>query len=266
MRRLLAVAPNPAALVAGADQHGENALHQALLERRANMELVSLLVAACPAAAAANDGFGYTPFHWAASHGHVDAVRLLFAAVPEAALVTGTDRWKGRLPLHVAAGNGRAAVLQVLLEAAPLTAAAEDERGLTPLDVCCMAVEPWSCRRDSTARLLVAAPGQQPARLLQSLRKGRPATLPLFADVATRHPLSPADWHLIPSPCPSLATALPAVLQRSPAEAALLVARLPAAEQRRLCTAALCLHRAQALAGVELPLPLVWRILTTCLV
>ncbi|PRW33130.1 ankyrin repeat PH and SEC7 domain containing [Chlorella sorokiniana] len=59
--------------------------------------------------------------------------------------------------------------------------------------------------------------------------------------------------------------ALPAVLQRSEAEAALLVARLPEPERRRLHTAALCLHRAEIRSQVWLPQPLVWRILAACL-
>ena len=101
--------------------------------------------------------------------------------------------------------------------------------------------------------------------MLQSLREGLPATLPLFADVASRNPLSPADWLLIPSPCPGLAAALPAVLKRSTAEAALLLARLPEAERCRLRTGALCLHRAQTVAGLALPQPLVWRILAAAM-
>ena len=82
---------------------------------------------------------------------------------------------------------------------------------------------------------------------------------------AARHPLSPADWHLIPSPCPGLAAALPAVLARSAAAAVLLVDHLPEAERCRLCTAALCLHRAQAEAEAALPQPLVQRILAAAM-
>ena len=128
------------------------------------------------------------------------------------------------------------------------------------MDECCMPMGQWSCHRDSIARLLMAAPGQQPARLLQSLRT-QVAARPLYAEVASRYPLSPADWQLVPSPCPGLAAALPAVLARSAAEASLLVACLPETERNRLRTAALALHRAQTVARLSLPQPLVWRIL-----
>lgn len=101
--------------------------------------------------------------------------------------------------------------------------------------------------------------------MLQSLNVGRPLSLPLFPDVVARYPLTPADWQLIPSPCPDLAAVLPIVLLRSPAEAALLVARLPRRARRRLRTAALSLHRAQATLDIFLPQPLVWRILAACL-
>ena len=177
--------------------------------------------------------------------------------------MTTTGSWQGCLPLHVAAMYGHATVVQLLLEAAPSSAAAEDGRGCTPLDACCMG--PRACHRDSIARLLIAAPGQQPAHLLQSLNQALPASLPLVADVASRYPLSLADWQLVPSPCPGLATALPAVLARSAAEAALLAARLTEPEHCRLRTAALALHRAQTVAGLALPQPLVQRILAAAM-
>ena len=263
VRHLLAAAPDPAALVAGADEHGRNALHQAFGESRPNLELVRLLVVACPAAAAADNVYGYTPFHSAAIYGHVDAARLLLKAMPAAALVTSTGIWKGHLPLHAAARKGHATMVQLLLEAAPSSAAAEDEHGWTPLGVCCTGQ--WSSHRYSTARLLIAAPGQQPARLLKSLQRTETASRPLYADIASRYPLSPADWKLVPSPCPGLTAALPAVLARSAAEAMLLVQHLPEVERHRVRSAALCLHRAQAVAGLSLPQPLTWRILAAAM-
>ena len=109
----------------------------------------------------------------------------------------------------------------------------------------------------------MAGCGLQPSQLLESLRHSLNHTLPLFVDVAAGHPLTADEWQLVPSSCPGLATALPAVLERSPAEVALLVARLPEPQRRRLRTAALALHRAQVVAGAALPQPLVWRILAT---
>ena len=123
----------------------------------------------------------------------------------------------------------------------------------------------WNRDRYCKARLLVAGCGLEPRQLLRSLRRSLPHTRPLCVDVVAGHPLTAADWQLVPSPWAGLATALPAVLERSPAEAALLVAHLPTAERRRLRTAALALHRTQAVAGAALPQPLVWRILTLAL-
>ena len=60
----------------------------------------------------------------------------------------------------------------------------------------------------------------------------------------------------MPTPRPGLAAALPAVLCRSEAEAALLVRRLPVGERQRLRTAALCLARAQRVHNVQLPPPI----------
>jgi hypothetical protein len=73
----------------------------------------------------------------------------------------------------------------------------------------------------------------------------RPQILSLVGDLIARLPLSPEDWQLVPGPGPGLAAAaLPAVLQRSHAEAGRLVACLPVAERARLRLLALCLSRA----------------------
>lgn len=92
-----------------------------------------------------------------------------------------------------------------------------------------------------------------PAHTLPLLPIGGHAALSLYADAATNWPLSPTEWAQVPSPCPGLARALPAVLQRSEAEAALLVARLPAADRQRLQAFALALNRAQQQMGIDLP-------------
>ena len=74
-------------------------------------------------------------------------------------------------------------------------------------------------------------------------------------------PLTAAQWEQVPTPCPSLGTALPAALQRSQAEAAALVARLPAGGSARLRTFALALRRSQRRLNVYLPAELADRIL-----
>ena len=229
VRQQLAAAPDPAALVAAADEaHSVNAVHCAAAQNNHNLELLRLLLQASPSAAAACTAAGDTPLHRAA---------------------------RDYRPC--------AGAVRLLLEAAPASAAARNHEGQTPFE--------WLCRhwriagfnedRCCAARLLMAGCGLQPSQLLESLRSSLNHSRPLFVDVIAGHPLTAADWQLVPSPCPGLAAALPAVLERSPAEAALLVARLPAAQRHCLHTAALCLHRAQVVAGATLPLPLVWRIL-----
>ena len=74
-------------------------------------------------------------------------------------------------------------------------------------------------------------------------------------------PLTAEQWQLVPSPCPGLGRTLPPVLERSAAEAALLVAHMPPAERQQLQAAALCLHRAQKRADTPLPSSIVGRIL-----
>ena len=64
------------------------------------------------------------------------------------------------------------------------------------------------------------------------------------------------------APCPGIGAVLPAALQRSAAEAALLVTRLPPADAARLRTFALALNRSQRRLGVFLPAELAGRILS----
>lgn len=81
-----------------------------------------------------------------------------------------------------------------------------------------------------------------------------------------RKPLAREAWALLPAPCPGLGEALPAVLERSQAEAHHLVGRILKGQLARLRTAALSLARAQREAGVELPAPLVARCLASVFV
>ena len=231
VRQLLASVPDPAATVAATTSVGLNAVHFAAAAPGA-AQVLRLLIDAKPAAAAATDSLGSTPLHGAASRGNVEAVRLL-------------------------------------LEAAPSSASMENNRGKMPFEAMhfahCASGRRWAADGYNTALQLMSASGQPASRLLRSLKAAVPAALPLFAALAARYPLTPADWSLVPSPCPGLAAALPAVLARSATEAALLMAHLPEPERRCLRCAALALHRAQAVADVELPQPLVWRILAACL-
>jgi hypothetical protein len=84
----------------------------------------------------------------------------------------------------------------------------------------------------------------------------------MFADcVLARLPLVDAEWQLVPTPCPGLGQALPAALACSPAQAGSLVQHVPTADAERLRVAALALARAQECSRLNLPSPLVWRML-----
>ena len=91
-------------------------------------------------------------------------------------------------------------------------------------------------------------------QLLRALALAGQPDMPLYAELAAHTPLKPWQWDKVPTPCPAIGAALPAVLARSPSEAALLVAHLPASDRERLQTALLSLHRAQRDTGVDLPL------------
>ena len=114
------------------------------------------------------------------------------------------------------------------------------------------------------ARCLVhAAPAVQPALGILLQHGQRSATL--LADLAARLPLSQEQWDSIRAGCPDLARALPAVLQRSAAEAGWPVGRLAEGQRKRLRVAALSLMRAQQHSSAVLPAELSGRILALCL-
>ena len=155
----------------------------------------------------------------------------------------------------------------MLLEAAPAAAATAARRGL-PLKV--TVDEAQRCSEEyhnrgrcagcmQTARLLLPATPLEGA--LSALEEAGEVALPLFADLAACTALSPEQWQRMPAPCPALGAALPAVLARSAAEAALLVARLPDEARQRLRTGALCLGRVQRERRIELPAALVGQVL-----
>ncbi len=129
--------------------------------------------------------------------------------------------------------------------------------GKTPFETACG----W-LHLDAARLLLEEAPLQPAAEILAALNKKGSWVLPLYASVVARLPLTPEQWELVPAPCPGLGAALPTILQRSEAEAALLAARLPAADRERMHTFALCLARAERERRLPpLPVPLVTRLL-----
>lgn len=266
VRLLVESAPATATL---RDSKRKLPLHHAVITCSA--ATVSLLLSAAPAAATAQDSSGKLPLHHAAASGTDAVVRLLVEAAPAAAAAPDRD---GRVPLHCAAVAGNAAAARVLVEAAPESALARrpdvtaDAAAL--FDALFAAARqqrsPRFRRHLDTARAILPA---TPARLaLDALARCCPRASPLrtlFAAVAQQGALTPEEWRLFPSRCAALAAALPAVLERSEAEAALLVALLPWPVRERLHVAALALHRAQRQAGVELPAALAGHIMALTL-
>jgi hypothetical protein len=116
---------------------------------------------------------------------------------------------------------------------------------------------------DAVRCLLAEAPLQPASELLAAIETtDDPEMQPrLCTLVAARQPLTSADWARVPTPCAGLGAVLPSVLERSTAEAGLLVRCLSPADQARLRTFALCLERAQQSLPAPLPTPIVWRLL-----
>lgn len=249
---ILAVAPS---LLAGMRQHDWHALHLAAAEGSAPAVELLLSKLPNPGRAAAANKLGHTPLHLAASRGHTECMRLLLAAAPQAALAP--DSQCGWLPLHWAVWGGHLPAAQLLLAAAPSAAAARDRLQRSPLHLAIALHR----RQPGVARALLAA-GPAHAVLTSLLAAGREA-LPLFADLVMLHPaLKPSEWRRLPTPCPGLGRALPAVLQHSRAQAARLVAHLPEEDRLRLRTAALCLARVQRRRRVYLPSHIVEHLLS----
>ncbi len=214
-----------------------------------------LLLEAAPQTATDLDGAGQLPMHLAAEGGSVDCIRLLVdAGAP--GLDVPDDRES--LPLHEAAASNHEAAARFLLARYPAAAAAEDKQGHRPLHKA-LDHRMYSHAAPNAARALLHVSGLSAQQLLDLLA-GVPAdqqqrVQPLYGDVAAHMPLTPEQWQRVPMPCPGLGTALPAVLDRSAAEAGLLVAHLPRADRMRLRVAALSLHRLQGTLELSPPIP-----------
>lgn len=197
------------------------------------------------------------------------AVEFLLAANPAA--VGAADK-RGRLPLHQAAVSGCEAAVRLLLAANPAAALVQDSQGRTPMQLALhYGPQAFPAIKVGAARALLSSCGMRATQLLDmfaAVPQGWQDRMPpLYADLAAHLTLAPAQWQRVPTPCPGLGRALPAVLTRSEAEAARLVAHLPPAEAACLRTAALCLHRLQRSLQLEaaVPAPLLGRILALSL-
>jgi len=197
---------------------------------------------------------------------HAECVRLLLAAGADPAILPKGSYWT---PMHAAAYGGHAAILRQMLLANPagaLVMAKGPAEACTPLRLALGMHAPHNPYRRPVclagARCLLDEGPRQPAgELVALLRERGNEALALYAVVVARQPLTPAEWALVPAPCPGLAALLPSVLERSGEEAALLVRCLPLAHRQRLRTAALCLASAQQCLITPSPSPLVRHIL-----
>lgn len=216
--------------------------------------LVWMLLAPAPEGAAAMDVKAKTPLHHAALYGNTAAARLLVRAAPAAA------------PAAMKIALARA-VEAATAPPPPPPIPAPDPAGGPPAAAAAalLMMQRAPPLKPPHAYLAAAAcmvPFVPPNASLPLLMRIVGLALPLFPFVAAHWPLTAAQWQQVPTPCPGLARALPIVLRRSEAEAALLVARLPAADSARLQAFALALHSTQRRLAIHLPGELVGRILS----
>ncbi len=223
-----------------------------------------MLAATPPEDIYASDMEGWTGAHFAAQHGHTEALSAVLQAGGDAAATAVNIA--GLTPLHVAALNGQPAAAALLVAAAPQAAQAVDFIRRTPLACALQAPHSFATRAAVALCLLAAGPARHVLSSLSAsmFRQEVPRTFMyrLYADLVIARPALTADeWELVPTPCPGLGRALPAALKRSAEQAARLVARLPRADKERLRAFALALHRAQARGRTHLPWELKWRVL-----
>lgn len=255
---LLAAAPETATATDGT---GRTPLHMAAecWEPQRQLEIISLLLEAAPETATVPDNYGHLPVYYAVmGNGSRPAIALLLEAAPGASVP-----YYGSL-LHKAINHGSFSAVPEILRAVPSSAALTDSQGRTALQLA-LSGEPALLEECAPAIRCLLAASSTPSVLLAVASAGVHAQ-PFFADCAIVRPaLTAAEWAMLPSPCPGLGRALPAVLARSQLEACFLVERLPAADRAQLRSAALCLTHARASNGAALPGPVAERILALSL-
>lgn len=211
------------------------------------------LLLAAGALADAPGRAGFTPLYCAVYSGHEGCVAaLLEAGADPSAATAGMPS-----AAHAAALRGENVILRRLLAAQPEAALSCQGSPLqTPLH---LAVRQQHL--DCVLSLLQLGALPPVGQVLALLREADGNTQPLYATLAARTALTPAEWSLVPTPCSCLTAALPAVLRRSVDEAWLLVQHLQEDSGRRLRCAAFCLAVAQHRFHVQLPTAIMWDIL-----
>lgn len=126
-------------------------------------------------------------------------------------------------------------MLRLLLAARPDAAWQRAEHSGTPVDVALT-----NARLEAASCLLTLGSKRPACEILTLLgRHIGKWRQPLYASLAARQALTAAEWVHVPMPCAGIGAALPTVLQRSEAEAALLVCHLAPAERDR-CSVLRC--------------------------
>lgn len=198
-----------------------------------------------------------TALHAAGMMGWLEPMRVLLAAAPQLALQR--DLIEHKLPLDSALEACQFGAARYLLEHALLPPAArllDSMQAISGAQYVPTRPDAVPFRLDLNS-VLAQVTGAAPAPAPNQRHAAPVRPLDLYAPLVARQPLTSAEWARVPSPCPALGAALPAVLERGEDEAALLVQRLPAAERERLRTAALCLRRVERSGDVSLPTAIV---------
>ena len=216
----------------------------------------------------ARTGYGWPTLHLAA-YGNTDAAAVtatVDALVAAGARVQARMYYTGEEPVHKAACNtnteAAAAAVRALLVAGA-DALTFNYNGWTPLR--------YALQRNNSqaAEVLMAAMPTDAALEDLCRPESHLARQLLPAFIASRLPLTDAQWALIPNRCPGLTCALPAALDCSVDQACQVVRCLRRTPTQRLRTAALCLARVQRSMPQwplqHLPLALVERILCSAL-
>ncbi|KAL4425194.1 hypothetical protein ABPG75_009210 [Micractinium tetrahymenae] len=254
LRACLAAGADPNQLQTAPGMQGAAPLHAAAIAGHADC-VAELLAAGVDPNSLTPRPDACTALAFAAAAGRCKCVAALLSAGASPAAASSSG-WSA---VHAAARCGCVAALELLLAAQPDSALHTCSARKTPL------AEALDWQQWAAARCLLERGALAPAGEVVALLHSR-GLQPLYAALVSRGPLAGHQWAHVPPSCTGLGAALPAVLERSAGEAALLVHHLPGEDRQRLQSAALCLSGAlHQLSLPALPTPLMWRVLALAL-
>lgn len=154
IQALLEAAPGAAAWTS---EFQHTPLHEACGGRHNHREAVRLLLEAAPHTAAVRDGRDFFPLHWAATEGDADIIQMLLDAGAPGVYHRNAE---GDTPLHFMASlsNSATPAAKLLLDACPAVALVWNNEGRLPLD--CALRRSHPAPQLSIARLLLPASGR----------------------------------------------------------------------------------------------------------